>query len=92
MPLFGSKDKFDSGTGWPSFSKALDGAPVKETTDMTFGMVRTEVSCETDTIHLGHVFNDGPESDGGLRYCINSASLKFVPKSQLSEEQIKKFF
>ena len=59
-PLFSSKDKFDSGTGWPSFTKPIDGAPVKETQDYQFGMVRTEVSCITDCIHLGHVFDDGP--------------------------------
>ena len=80
-PLFSSKDKFDSGTGWPSFSRPLEGAPVKETVDRGFGMVRTEVSCETDQVHLGHVFEDGPTEEGGLRYCINSASLKFLPKS-----------
>ena len=79
-PLFSSKDKIDSGTGWPSFSKPLDEAPIKETEDRLFGMVRPEVSCSIDTVHLGHVFGDGPTEDGGLRYCINSASLKFIPK------------
>ena len=86
VPLFSSKDKFDSGSGWPSFTKPLPGAPVKETKDTTHGMVRTEVSCDKDSVHLGHVFDDGPRKDGGLRYCINSASLKFVPKSELTEE------
>ena len=59
--LFSSKDKFDSGSGWPSFTKPVEGAPIKETVDSSFGMIRTEVSCKTDTIHLGHVFPDGPQ-------------------------------
>lgn len=75
-PLFSSDAKFDSGSGWPSFTTPIQGAPVEEHRDRTFGMVRTESSCSNCGAHLGHVFDDGPRDKGGLRYCINSASLE----------------
>ena len=82
-PLFASTDKFDSGTGWPSFTKPLDKAGVVEKKDKTFGMTRIEVRSSKADSHLGHVFDDGPSDKGGLRYCINSASLKFIPVAEL---------
>ena len=85
-PLFASKQKFDSGCGWPSFTVPLEPANVVEHQDRTFGMVRTEVRSVHGDSHLGHVFNDGPPEDGGLRYCINSASLRFVPYEDLDAE------
>jgi peptide-methionine (R)-S-oxide reductase len=85
-PLFASLDKFDSGTGWPSFTKPLDRAYIKEIIDDSHGMVRTEVRSKYGDSHLGHVFPDGPRDRGGARYCINSASLRFVPKSKMEEE------
>lgn len=85
-PLFISADKFDSGCGWPAFSKPITRDLIKEKVDKSFGMIRTEVRSEDSDSHLGHVFCDGPEELGGLRYCINSASLKFIPKDKMIEE------
>ena len=85
-PLFLSTDKFDSGCGWPSFTKPIAPELVRELVDTSYGMVRTEVRSRSGDIHLGHVFDDGPIAAGGLRYCINSASLRFIPKNQMKEE------
>lgn len=82
-PLFTSHDKFDSGCGWPSFTRPVEDAHVVELVDKTHGMTRTEVRSAHGNSHLGHVFDDGPRDQGGLRYCINSASLRFVPVSDL---------
>jgi len=83
-PLFVSSDKFESGCGWPSFSKPV--SPAGELRDVSHGMVRTEVRSAHGDSHLGHVFPDGPRDRGGLRYCINSASLRFVPKAEMEEQ------
>ncbi len=82
-PLFSSKDKYNAGCGWPSFTKTITDDAVNETTDTSFGMVRTEVRSRFGNSHLGHVFQDGPSEKGGKRYCINGAALKFVPKEKL---------
>lgn len=82
-PLFLSTDKFNSGCGWPAFSKPISADAVKEKMDFSHGMVRTEVKSKGAGSHLGHVFPDGPKELGGLRYCINSASLKFIPYDEL---------
>lgn len=85
-PLFGSSDKFESGCGWPSFSKPIDPSVIREEEDASYGMLRTEARSRVGNAHLGHVFNDGPEEMGGLRYCINSASLRFIPKEEMEKE------
>jgi peptide-methionine (R)-S-oxide reductase len=85
-PLFTSLDKFDSDCGWPSFTKPVDPENVEETSDNAHGMSRTEVRSTHADSHLGHVFDDGPKAAGGLRYCINSASLRFVPLDELESE------
>lgn len=85
-PLFASSAKFNSGCGWPSFSKPIVDANVNELRDDSHGMIRTEVRSAHGDSHLGHVFPDGPREMGGLRYCINSASLRFVPKDQMDAE------
>ena len=85
-PLFASADKYESGCGWPSFTKPIEPAHVAEVTDATHGMVRTEVRSAHGDSHLGHVFNDGPQDRGGLRYCINSASLRFVHRDEMKAE------
>jgi peptide-methionine (R)-S-oxide reductase len=85
-PLFASSDKFESGTGWPSFTKPIEPANVAEIKDRSHGMVRTEVRSVHGDSHLGHVFPDGPRDRGGLRYCINSASLRFVPRAEMEAQ------
>ncbi len=85
-PLFSSKDKFDSGSGWPSFTKPLNKSEIMEKEDTKLGVVRTEIRSKSADSHLGHVFNDGPRDKGGMRYCVNSASLRFIPKEKLKEE------
>jgi peptide methionine sulfoxide reductase msrA/msrB len=85
-PLFTSLDKFDSGTGWPSFTKPIAKEHVAEKSDRAFGMERTEVRSSKSDSHLGHLFDDGPRDKGGMRYCINSASLRFIPVEKLKEE------
>lgn len=90
-PLFASADKFDSGCGWPSFTKPIVDAHVTEHRDATLGMVRTEVRSKYGDSHLGHVFPDGPRDRGGLRYCINSASLRFVHRNDMEAEGYGEF-
>lgn len=85
-PLFSSTDKYDAGCGWPSFTKAINKDEVNENMDVSHNMVRTEVRSKTANSHLGHLFDDGPQDAGGLRYCINSAALRFVPKEDLEKE------
>jgi peptide-methionine (R)-S-oxide reductase len=85
-PLFTSLNKFDSGCGWPSFTKPIEPENVIENSDTSHGMVRTEVRSANGDSHLGHVFPDGPREEGGLRYCINSASMRFIPLDELESE------
>ena len=85
-PLFASSDKYESGCGWPSFTKPIESASVKELDDTSHGMIRTEVRSRFGDSHLGHVFDDGPKDRGGLRYCINSASLRFIPRDRMEAE------
>ena len=85
-PLFASSDKYESGCGWPSFTKPIEPANVAELRDVSHGMIRTEVRSRHGDSHLGHVFDDGPPDRGGLRYCINSASLRFVPREEMEAQ------
>jgi peptide-methionine (R)-S-oxide reductase len=85
-PLFASTDKFDSGSGWPSFTRPIEPANVNEVRDTTHGMTRTEVRSTYGDSHLGHVFPDGPRDHGGLRYCINSAALRFIHRDDMEAE------
>lgn len=93
-PLFVSSDKYESGCGWPSFTRPIDKERIIYKRDTTHGMERTEVRSRKGDSHLGHIFNDGPVENGGMRYCINSASLKFIPLSEMDKEgygEFKKF-
>jgi methionine-R-sulfoxide reductase len=86
VPLFSSLDKFDSGCGWPSFTRPLEDGLVREEKDLSHGMHRVEVRSQTADSHLGHVFEDGPADRGGLRYCINSAALRFIAREDMAGE------
>lgn len=90
-PLFISTDKFESGCGWPSFSRPIDTTLLVEKRDTTHGMIRTEVKSKTGDAHLGHVFEDGPQELGGLRYCINSAALRFIPREEMEQAGYAKY-
>ncbi len=90
-PLFASSDKFNSGCGWPAFSKPISRTFIKEKADFTHNMHRIEVRSKNGDSHLGHVFTDGPEEAGGLRYCINSAALRFIPKDKMQEEGYEEY-
>ena len=85
-PLFSSRDKYDSGCGWPSFTRPIDPDVIREKQDVSHGMIRTETRSRVGDFHLGHVFDDGPQSEGGLRYCINSAALRFIPLADMEKE------
>ena len=85
-PLFASADKYDSGCGWPSFTRPIEGSSIVEKQDRQFGMLRIEVRSAAADSHLGHVFDDGPVAEGGLRYCINSAALRFVPEGEMEAQ------
>jgi peptide-methionine (R)-S-oxide reductase len=91
-PLFASSDKFESGCGWPSFTKPIEPANVSESRDTAHGMIRTEVRSASGDSHLGHVFPDGPADRGGLRYCINSASLRFIHRDNMEAEGYGAYF
>ena len=90
-PLFSSLDKFDSGTGWPSFTKPLAKENIIEKNDGSHGMVRVEVRSKKSDAHLGHLFDDGPRDKGGMRYCMNSAAMRFIPVEKLKEEGYERF-
>ena len=90
-PLFISTDKFESGCGWPSFSRPINEEMIEELKDTSHGMIRTEVRSKNSDAHLGHVFEDGPSDKGGLRYCINSASLEFIPKEKMKSRGFEKY-
>ncbi len=90
-PLFSSLDKYDSGTGWPSFTKPIEGGEIDKKTDHKLFLPRTEVRSGKGDSHLGHVFDDGPKDKGGLRYCINSAALRFIHKDDLAAEGYEKY-
>ena len=85
-PLFSSLDKFDSGCGWPSFTKPVEPENIEQNVDHSHGMTRTEIRSSNGDSHLGHIFDDGPSEQGGLRYCINSAALRFIPVDDLESE------
>ncbi len=90
-PLFSSRTKYDAGCGWPSFTTPIDKENVVEKRDVTLGMVRNEVRSKHGDSHLGHVFNDGPKEEGGLRYCINGSSLRFVKKEDMEKEGYEEY-
>ena len=90
-PLFSSSNKFNSGCGWPAFSTPITKEVIKEKIDESYGTIRTEVRSNIGDAHLGHVFPDGPKETGGLRYCINSASLKFIPIDKMKEEGYEEY-